>query len=184
MDVSGFNVRAVPHTAAKALQQVHSLQGSMAWLHYLLEEGAIAGERWQDAGLTIETDRIYTCYVEFSKRQRDWKPEIKSVWSKKIRTALGPHINTTRPTKGNARVRSFQFAPLDDCRRQFASHLSALDLEWEAENEPINQSREVPEGMWDHEDSGLDARDTEWETEWEPETDPEPEYQIEDWPSV
>jgi hypothetical protein len=180
MDVSAFNVRAVPHTAAKALQQVHSLQGSMAWLHDVLEEGAIAGERWQDAGLTIETDRTYTSYEEFSKRQRAWKPEIKSVWSKKIRTALGPHIDATRPTKGNARVRSFQFAPLDDCRRQFASHLCAPDLEWEAENEPINQSREVPEGMWDHEDSRLNARDT----EWEPETDPEPEYQIEDWPSV
>jgi hypothetical protein len=137
MDVSGFNVRAVPHTAAKALQQVHSLQGSMAWLHDILEEGAIAGERWQDAGLTIETDRTYTCYVEFSKRQRDWKPEIKSVWSKKLRTALGPHIDATRPTKGKARVRSFQFAPLDDCRRQFASHLCAPDLEWETENEPI-----------------------------------------------
>jgi hypothetical protein len=176
MDVSAFNVRAVPHTAAKALQQVHSLQGSMAWLHDVLQEGSIGGEQWQDAGLTIETDRAYMCYVEFSKRQRDWKPEIRSVWAKNIRVALDSHINSTRPTKGATRVRSFQFAPLDDCRRQFASHLCAPDLEWDAGNQPNNQSQEVPEDMWNYDDSRLDALDT----EWEPETDPEPENETED----
>ena len=178
MDVSAFNVRAVPHTAAKALQQVHSLQGSMAWLHDVLQEGSISGERWQDAGLTIETDRAYMCYVEFSKRQRDWKPEIKAVWSKNIRAALDPHIHPTRPTKGAIRVRLFQFAPLDDCRRQFASHLSAPDLEWDAENQPNNHSQEAPEGTWYYDDPRLDALDA----EWEPETDPEPEYEAEDGP--
>jgi len=178
MDVSAFNVRAVPHTAAKASQQVHSLHGSLAWLHDVLQEGSIGGEQWQDAGLTIETDRAYMCYVEFSKRQRDWKPEIKAVWSKNIRAALDPHIHTTRPTKGATRVREFQFAPLDDCRRQFASHLCAPDLEWEAGSQPDNQSEEAPEGMWDCDDPRLDAVDA----EWEPETDPEPEYEAEDGP--
>ena len=150
----------------------------MAWLHDVLQEGSISGERWQDAGLTIETDRAYLCYVEFSKRQRDWKPEIKAVWSKNIRAALGFCISPTRPTKGDTRVRSFQFAPLDDCRRQFASHLSAPDLVWEAESQPDNQSEEAPEGMWDYDDPRLDAVDA----EWEPETDPEPEHEAEDGP--
>ena len=99
MDVSAFNVRAVPHTAAKALQQVHSLQGTMAWLHDVLQEGSISGEQWQDAGLTIETDRAYMCYVEFSKRQRDWKPEIKSVWSKNIQDCCFRSIH--RPYAAN-----------------------------------------------------------------------------------
>jgi hypothetical protein len=70
-DLKGFDVRAM---AAKAQQQVHSLQGSMAWLHDVLQDGSISGERWQDSGLSIEKDRAYMCYVEFSKRQRDWRP--------------------------------------------------------------------------------------------------------------
>jgi hypothetical protein len=179
MDLTAFDVRAIPHTAAKAKQQALSLHGSLAWLYDALQEGSIGNEQWQDGGLTIDTDRAYTCYVEFSKRQRDWKPEIKSVWSKNIRAALGLHITPTRPTKGNMRVRSFQFAPLDVCRRQFASHLCAPDLAWETENQPNNQSPELPESLWDCEDTRLDALDT----KWEPETDPEPEYRIEDGPS-
>ncbi|WP_334485655.1 primase-helicase family protein [Bradyrhizobium algeriense] len=143
MDLKAFDVRAIPHTAAKAKQQALSLHGALAWLYDVLQEGSISSEQWQDGGLTIDTDRAYMCYVEFSKRQRDWKPEIKSVWSKNIRAALGSHINPTRPTKGNTRVRSFQFAPLDDCRRQFASHLCAPDLEWEMEGQPDYQSEET-----------------------------------------
>jgi Family of unknown function (DUF5906) len=172
MNLRGFDVRAIPHTAAKAKQQALSLHGSLAWLYDVLQEGSINGERWQDAGLTIEKDPSYMCYVDFSKRQRDWKPEIKSVWSKNIQAALGPHIVLTRPTKGDTRIRSFQLAPLADCRRQFASHLCAPDLEWEVESPPDNQSEEVP----DCDDARLDPRDD----EWEPETDPEQEYEVED----
>jgi hypothetical protein len=177
-DLKGFDVRAIPHTAAKAKQQALSLHGSLAWLYDVLQEGSISGEQWQDAGLTIETDRTYMCYVEFSKRQRDWKPEIKSVWSKKIQSALGPQINLTRPTKGNARVRSFQFAPLADCRRQFGSHLCAPHLEWEGESQPNIRSQELPADMWNDEASSLDALDS----ECGPETDLEPECEIEDGP--
>jgi hypothetical protein len=175
-DVSAFNVRAVPHTTAKAQQQMHSLHGSMAWLHDVLQDGSIGYEQWQDAGLTIQTDWAYTSYVDFSKRQRDWKPEIKSVWSKNIQAALGPYIGLTRSAKGGTRVRSFQFAPLHDCRRQFASHLSAPDLEWDAESQPNDQSKEPPEDMWCYDDPRLDSV----ETEWEPDTDHEPEYPTED----
>ena len=41
MDLSRFNVRAVPHTAAKAQQQAHSFRGMEAWVHHILQEGAI-----------------------------------------------------------------------------------------------------------------------------------------------
>ena len=49
----------------------------------------------------------------------------------KIRNALGHCVKDTRP-KGD---RSFQFAPLANCRRQFAAYVGALDIEWEPENE-------------------------------------------------
>jgi hypothetical protein len=174
MDLSGFDVRDIPNTAAKAQQQVHSLQGSLAWLHDVLQEGSISGERWQDAGLAIEKDRAYLCYEDFSKRQHNWRPETKPVWSRNIHAALGSLIGSTRPTKGDTRVRVFQFAALADCRRQFASHLGATDLVWQVVCSPNDPSEEVPEGSWDHDHACPDPR----ANEWEPETDPEQEYEI------
>jgi hypothetical protein len=109
-------VRAVPHTAAKAQQQAHSLAGTEAWLYDVLQEGSIGHENWQSVGITVRTDDAYRCYEDFSKQQRAWRPEIKSVWSKKMRAALGRCVADTKQKTGSDRVRSFQFAPLADCR--------------------------------------------------------------------
>src|ERR1019366_7925056 len=127
MDLSNFDVRAVPHTAAKAQQQAHSLHGAEAWLYHVLQEGSIGCERWQDTGLTVSKDHAYGCFEAFSKQQRAWRPEIKDLWSKKIRTSLGACVADARPKH----VRSFQFAPLADCRRQFETHAGAPNIEWE-----------------------------------------------------
>jgi hypothetical protein len=175
MDLKGFDVRAIPSTAAKARQQAHSLKGSAAWLYDVLQEGSINGEEWQDAGLTTDKDQAYACYVEFSKRQRDWRPAIKSVWSKDIQAALGSYIGETRPTKGNKRVRLFQFGPLVDCRRQFGSHLGAPDLEWQAETQQDDQTAEAPEG---EDDDRVDLPGD----ECEPKLDPELDYETESEP--
>jgi Family of unknown function (DUF5906) len=56
MDLSGFDVRAIPHTAAKAQQQAYSFRGPTAWLYDILQEGAIGQEKWNEAGLTISKD--------------------------------------------------------------------------------------------------------------------------------
>jgi hypothetical protein len=165
MDLKGFDVRAIPNTAAKARQQAHSLKGAAAWLYDVLQEGSINGEEWQDAGLTTDKDQAYACYVEFSKRQRDWRPAIKSVWSKDIHAALGSYIGETRPTKANKRVRLFQFGPLADCRQKFMSHLGAPDMEWQAPHQD-DQSEGAPER--EHEDDSVDLPDDEWEPELDP----------------
>jgi hypothetical protein len=132
MDLSGFDVRAVPHTAAKAQQQAHSLHGTEAWLYHVLQEGCIGLQLWQDTGLAVSKEIAYRYFEEFSKQQRSWRLEIKDLWSKKIRAALGQCVADTRPN----RVRSFQFAPLADCRRQFETHAGAPNIEWEAEADP------------------------------------------------
>jgi hypothetical protein len=136
MDLRGFDVRAVPHTAAKAQQQAHSLNGTEAWLYHVLQEGSIGYKNWERVGLTVSTDDAYGCYEDFSKRQHAWRPEMKSVWSKKMRTALGQCVADTKQKTGSERVRMFQLAPLSDCRRQFATHVGAPNIEWEPENEP------------------------------------------------
>jgi hypothetical protein len=145
MNLSDFNVRAVLESAAKTEQKLLSLRGTKAWLYHILHEGAIApcegtfgSAGWQNDGLTISKDQAYNSYEDFSKRQHDWRPETKSVWSKNIHAVLGPIVEDTRQTIGSSRVRSFRFAPLADCRCQFASHLVVPVLEWpEAGNEPV-----------------------------------------------
>jgi hypothetical protein len=153
MDLTGFNVRAVPNTAAKAQQQMHSLHGTEAWLHDVLQEGEIGSERWQTNGLEVTKDHAYGCHEDFSRRQRDYRPETKTAWSKKIRKALGPCVTDARQTQGGERKRFFRFAPLSDCRDQFARHIGALDIEWEPENivtensEPITKTIVLPKNI-------------------------------------
>ena len=179
MDLGAFDVRAVPHTAAKAQQQAHSLAGTEAWLYHVLQEGAIGSEHWQSTGLVVSTDHAYMCFEDYSKRQRDWRPDRKDLWSKKIRALLGPCVKDIRP--GKDRVRSFQFAPLADCRRQFETHARAPHIEWEPENEPTSHPgvaivRQTIEDVG--EPTVADALHDAPSIEWEPELEPEPD----DWP--
>jgi hypothetical protein len=131
MDLSGFDVRAIPHTAAKAHQQVLSLRGPKSWLHHVLQEGAIGADIWQSDGLIVSKDDAYNRYEDFSKRQREYKPTDKSEWSKIIHKVLGTAVQKTRPTAYGKRVHSLQFAPLSECRDRFTRHLGAADLGWE-----------------------------------------------------
>jgi hypothetical protein len=131
MDLSGFDLRAVPHTAAKAQQQVLSLRGTMAWLHHILQDGAIGGDSWGQSGLTISTDDAYGRYRDFSKERHEWQPDVKSIWSKKIHDVL--HPTETRPTVAGDRVRTFVFAPLGACRQLFEQHVGAPTIVWEVD---------------------------------------------------
>ena len=140
MDLTGFDVRAVPHTAAKAQQQVHSLQGTEAWLYHVLQEGGIGYDQWKDTGLTVTKDHAYMCFEAFSKQQRAWRADIKDVWSKKIRKVLGPCVAHTRPKEG----RSFQLAPLPDCRRRFEAYARMPNIEWQQETEPQQAPAPTP----------------------------------------
>jgi hypothetical protein len=136
MDLSTFDVRAVPHTAAKAHQQAHSLRGVEAWVHHILQEGAIGCHPWQNDGVAVGKAEAYQWYVDFTKQQRDWRPDVKSVWSKKVRELLGQCVDDARQKIGfQDRVRVLRFAPLSDCRRQFALRAGAPKMEWEPTNE-------------------------------------------------
>jgi hypothetical protein len=96
--------------------------------------------------------------------QHAWRPEIKSVWSKKIRCMLGPCVADTRPD----RVRSFQFASLALCRDQFASHTGVQKIEWDLENEAKHDGL-VPDGQGDFEyEPTIESDDVEWEAVDEP----------------
>jgi hypothetical protein len=134
-DLCGFNVLAMPHTLAKAQQQVQSLTGTEAWLHHILQEGAVGYSSWQQNGLEVATAEAYKDFSEFSREQHEFKPDGKALWSRKIRATLGPCVDDTRLTIGGGRIRSFKFGPLIDCRRRFAKSIGAPELQWGPEND-------------------------------------------------
>jgi hypothetical protein len=140
MDLSAFNVRDVPRTAAKAQQQALSLPSLEAWLYQVLQEGAIE-ERiqpgsavlrhdWQANGLIVSKDVAHAAYEDFSNRRRDYRPATKSVWSKHLAKVLGPSLTPIRRVAEGGRIRSFLFADLATCRDRFSTKMGA-DFEWE-----------------------------------------------------
>jgi hypothetical protein len=150
MDLTGFNVRAVPNSAAKTEQKMLSLKGAKAWLCNVLQEGAIGYNKWTDTGLLIGKDQAYDHYETFSKQRREYQPEIKDIWSKSVRGALGQKVKSTRPTVNGTRAHSFEFGSLADCRRQFAEHLGDPGLEWESYNTEEDKVEDPGEDLWDY----------------------------------
>jgi hypothetical protein len=140
MDLSGFDVRKVPRTAAKAHQQALSLPSIEAWLYQVLQDGAIehraqngllgAKQEWQGNGLIVGKDIAYAAYEGVSSRNREYRPAGKSNWSKKLHAILGPYLATPRISGDNGRTRAFHFGSLGDCRQRFAAQIGA-DFEWE-----------------------------------------------------
>ena len=155
MDLTGFDVRTIPPTAAKAHQQVLSLHGTEAWVHQILQEGAIGSECWIEQDLIVGKDHAYMCYEAFSKQQRDYRPETKAVWSKKLRDVFDTCLRDTRIGKG--RPRSFQFASLAGCRARFATYIGAPDIEWEAPDSDLGDTAPPAEPV---SDAGLQIEST------------------------
>jgi hypothetical protein len=179
-DLSGFDVRAIPHTVAKAQQQAHSFRGPTAWLYDILQEGAVEYNEWNEAGLIISKESAYERYKEFSKERREWQPEIKDVWSKQIRRALGPCIEDTRQTTASeARVRWLKLAPLVDCRRQFETYVGA-SIEWGPPDVPAPAKdttvSQTAEDVGDP--TTLDTEHDAPDIEWEPEPEDWPDYEL------
>jgi hypothetical protein len=153
MDLTEFNVRRVPGTAAKAQQQALSLPSIEAWLYQVLQDGAIeqraqngllgVKQEWQSNGLIVGKDIAYTAYEGFSRNRY---PAHKSQWSKKLQTILGPYLVTIRITDGTGRMRAFQFGQLANCRERFSAYIGA-DFEWEPDySSQASQVNEPPAG--------------------------------------
>ena len=133
MDLSDFDIRTVPDTAARTEQKLRSLRGTRAWLLQVLQEGAIGTPHWKDDGLVTDKDAAYHHYVAFSKDQREWQPEQKTVWAKTLRKVLGDCVKDARPREGGTRQRMLAFGRLDSCRTAFRISIGAQNEEpmWE-----------------------------------------------------
>jgi Family of unknown function (DUF5906) len=140
MDLNGFNVRAVPNSAAKTEQKLLSQRGTEAWLFDVLQDGAFttkstwggrqAEEKWDEKGVQISLDDAYESYLLFSHDQREYQPRSKAWWSRDLRDVLKDCISFTRPREDlHRRVRMSTFRPLNECRAAYEEFFGAK-IEW------------------------------------------------------
>jgi hypothetical protein len=133
LELNGFNIRAVPNTAAKTEQKMRALRGTTdGWLVSVLQAGAIGTYEWGDSSLQVPTNYAYEQYCQFAKERREHQPEIKALWSKTLREILDDCVDGGRPTTNGTRVRAFVFRSLAECRVKIEKHLRADGMmEWE-----------------------------------------------------
>ena len=149
-DLSGFNVRAVPQSAAKTEQKLLTQTGTEAWLFEILQDGAVTkssyGHRctvskWDANGMQISLDDAYDAYLQSSQERREYRPRSKEWWSRDLREIMKGCVSYGRPRTDNPhRGRMLTFRPLEECRAAYAKYMHADDIDWESVDEPDAQT--------------------------------------------
>ena len=173
MELSGFNVRSVPKSAAKTEQKLLSLRGTEAWLFEILQGGAFTKSshglrydigQWGEYGVRISLDDAYEAYLLFSQDRREYHPRSKEWWSRDLRKVLKECVSITRPRADNKdRQRMLVFRSLNECRVAYEEFVGA-DIEW-ADLE--DEAGDVQKKAQRHSSEASDA-EAEGEAEWDP----------------
>lgn len=150
MDLSKFNVLAVPKSAAKTEQKLLSLRGTEAWLFEVLQDGEITvswhGPRmhiskWDEAGMRVSIDDAYEAFSQFAQARREY-PRGRPWWSRELRKVLKDCVSGERPRTGNAdRKRQIAFRSLNCCRKAFERFISA-PIDWDDGREDKTEASE------------------------------------------
>ncbi len=119
IDLTNFNVRKVPSTDALIDQKIRSLRGPEAWLYDCLQRGRICSVDWNGHGLIVAKSIAHENYKARHRDFGDYTPRDISSWAKSVRNIMRGAVSESRPEFGGARVRSFVFPPLDQCRDVF-----------------------------------------------------------------
>lgn len=130
VDLTDFNIRAVPQTEALASQKVQSLEALPAFLFDALSEGAICGRCWDDVkGVEITTALFISGLTEYCQRHPRYRYNIPSA------RYVGLHLQEmTGATKGQetggTRARCYRFPDLSTARETFVSWLRLPSFDW------------------------------------------------------
>jgi hypothetical protein len=158
-DLSGFNIRAVPKSAAKTDQKLLTQTGTEAWLFEILQDGLVTKSshdsrhtisKWDANGMHISIDRAYDSYLQSSQERREYKPRTKEWWSRDLRKILKECVSIARPRTNNPdRERFLIFRPLKECRIAYGEFMHADDIEWESVDEPAGDTATVSKSKAD-----------------------------------
>jgi hypothetical protein len=138
--LSGFDIRAVPKSAAKTEQKLLTQTGTEAWLFEILQYGVVTRSshgirhtvsEWDANGMQVSLDDAYDAFLQFSQERREYKPRSKEWWSRDLRKILKECVCDVRPRVDNRdRKRFLTFHPLKECRAAYGEFMHADDIEW------------------------------------------------------
>lgn len=131
LDLSDFNVRAVPTTRGLTDQKIMSLSPILAWIYERLYAGHLRqhAEQWDEVVVREQVAEEFAQWVR-QKGDRYTRTSSKAVGDglrKAMTVADGGQV-----LAGSRRVRAWKLPPLEEARRQFESRiLSGANVDWE-----------------------------------------------------
>lgn len=127
MDLSGFNVRAKPSTAALVEQKLLSLGPVERWWHNALSQGEIDGKNdWPDF---ISTTELIAAVMDFSGGKVFKKPSAIEVV--KIMRQVCPSVTNKQLQESFIRHRGLVLPDLEQARREFEQYIGGA-IVWES----------------------------------------------------
>jgi hypothetical protein len=148
-DLSKFDVRRVPQTAALADQKrytLHTRDGTLAWLQDVLTAGAIkhmgdppCAIAWTEKGLLVSRNELFDAYEEWERRRpRRGHAESRETFGRPLQVCLsdafvGGDLRLPKSVH-HQRPRAYELASLSQCRAAFRSSQKMVGP-WSADNE-------------------------------------------------
>lgn len=139
-DLTGFDVRNPPETAALMRQKLEGLRNVEAWWHDRLSEGDLrhgGGDGfdedhpvWEHEAISVSRDYLRRDYEDWLSGRR-WHGNAASVdvFGKKLR-AMCSGLEDRRARVSGGRERQYILPPLTDCRAAFAAFIGG-EMEWD-----------------------------------------------------
>jgi len=131
MDLSSFNVRAVPYTEALLDQQLHNLPHELEWLLSKLHSGVWIPNSSAGWCGPIEKEQLYRNYLLYCTELNIRHPMGYRIWHDWFVRAVGDvRSKQLSPIMGQ-RPMAFVIPPLDTCREKFVQDRAWQNYRWD-----------------------------------------------------
>lgn len=135
LDLTGFDVRTVPNTAALDEQKIQNLNAIESVAYRWLSFGKVCGLKWaNDEGLMLSTDGVFNAVKDFCKdsQRHRYDTPTPEIIGKKLKLLVGATKKRQRGVKGLENV--YALPSLEDARATFTAHVKLTDNPWIDEN--------------------------------------------------
>ena len=134
-DLTTFDVRRVPVTAALQEQRERSLQGPTAWWLDVLQRGSLGLPGHSDWAEEVRTEALYDSYKEFAKQRQERHPLPRNLFGK-LMNRMG--AKPCRLTLGRGeRSPGYRLGALSKARDAFVLATGLTSIEWPSEDDNV-----------------------------------------------
>ena len=127
MDLTGFDVRAIPWSQGLVDQKMASLSGVEAWWQEILAEGELPCglQDWETEEVTVVRQHLREAYNRWAKDNPKLGRGTTVEHFGRSLHRLVPDIRDTRAPREAGRTWQYVFPPLSECRHAFEERFDA-----------------------------------------------------------